>query len=217
MGCGCGWAHHWGPGGRARPSKDVHQSVLLLRMMTAPRGVPSSASSLHPLPAPHPLGPSRALPHPPATQNSDWVLATCEYGGEFVAAVQRGAVSATQFHPEKSGAVGLDILGAFLDPQAAQAAARLQAPVVNTGEELLVLLLQPLAWAGPDQLLRSPQQLACSQAHAYLPPCLMLTGLRGMGWGVVGHCGAVQGGRGDWPSVSSPAWTCGPTTPATWW
>ena len=85
-------------------------------------------------PPPPPLGVTQQ-------QNSDWVLATCEYGGEFVAAVQRGAVSATQFHPEKSGGVGLDILGAFLDPQAAQAAARLQAPVVDTGEQLVVVVV----------------------------------------------------------------------------
>jgi glutamine amidotransferase/cyclase len=58
-----------------------------------------------------------------AAANADWVLATAEYGGEFVAAVQRGAVCATQFHPEKSGAAGLDILRAFLDPAAAAAAA----------------------------------------------------------------------------------------------
>jgi glutamine amidotransferase/cyclase len=47
------------------------------------------------------------------------VLATSDYGGEFVAAVQKGNVCATQFHPEKSGAAGLDILRSFLDPQAA--------------------------------------------------------------------------------------------------
>jgi len=32
------------------------------------------------------------------------------YGGDFVAAIQRGMVHATQFHPEKSGAVGLKLL-----------------------------------------------------------------------------------------------------------
>ena len=32
----------------------------------------------------------------PTPANADWVLATAEYGGEFVAAVQRGNVCATQ-------------------------------------------------------------------------------------------------------------------------
>jgi hypothetical protein len=49
--------------------------------------------------------------------------ACADYGGEFVAAVQKGAVCATQFHPEKSGAAGLDILNCFLRPETAAAAA----------------------------------------------------------------------------------------------
>jgi len=43
------------------------------------------------------------------------VTATCDYGGPVVAAVERGSVWATQFHPEKSGRTGLALLGAFLD------------------------------------------------------------------------------------------------------
>ncbi|GFR45822.1 hypothetical protein Agub_g7278, partial [Astrephomene gubernaculifera] len=59
----------------------------------------------------------RATPSP---ANSEWVLATTQYGGEFVAAVNRGSVSAVQFHPEKSGATGLDILAGFLQPEEAR-------------------------------------------------------------------------------------------------
>jgi imidazole glycerol-phosphate synthase len=47
------------------------------------------------------------------------VYLSAEYGGEFIAAIQRGQVCATQFHPEKSGAAGLDILNSFLNPDAA--------------------------------------------------------------------------------------------------
>ena len=43
------------------------------------------------------------------------VVATCDYGGPVVAAVERGNVWATQFHPEKSGAAGLQLLGNFVD------------------------------------------------------------------------------------------------------
>ncbi|HEX2999798.1 MAG TPA: imidazole glycerol phosphate synthase subunit HisH [Armatimonadota bacterium] len=42
-----------------------------------------------------------------------WVAASSDYGIEFCAAVERGNVFATQFHPEKSGAVGLRILRNF--------------------------------------------------------------------------------------------------------
>jgi glutamine amidotransferase len=42
------------------------------------------------------------------------VAAWCEYGRRFAAAIERGPLWATQFHPEKSGAVGLAMLGNFV-------------------------------------------------------------------------------------------------------
>ena len=42
-------------------------------------------------------------------------IATTEYGAELTAAVARGNVFGTQFHPEKSGDVGLNILRAFCE------------------------------------------------------------------------------------------------------
>ena len=41
------------------------------------------------------------------------VIATAEYGAELTAAVAKGNVFGCQFHPEKSGSVGLAILKAF--------------------------------------------------------------------------------------------------------
>lgn len=43
------------------------------------------------------------------------VIATAEYSTELTAAVENGNVYGTQFHPEKSGAVGLNILRAFCE------------------------------------------------------------------------------------------------------
>ena len=51
----------------------------------------------------------------PEEANKDWVLATCDYGGEFIAAVQKGEVMACQFHPEKSGEKGIRIFKNFLE------------------------------------------------------------------------------------------------------
>lgn len=48
-----------------------------------------------------------------AADCGDAVIATAEYGAELTAAVGSGNVFGCQFHPEKSGAVGLDILRAF--------------------------------------------------------------------------------------------------------
>ncbi len=39
---------------------------------------------------------------------------TCDYGGPVTASAERGPVWGTQFHPEKSGAVGLGILDNFV-------------------------------------------------------------------------------------------------------
>ena len=50
-----------------------------------------------------------------ATDCDESVIATCEYGAELTAAVAKGNVYGCQFHPEKSGKVGLAILKAFVD------------------------------------------------------------------------------------------------------
>jgi glutamine amidotransferase len=43
------------------------------------------------------------------------VLAQCDYGGEFVAAVGKENVVGVQFHPEKSQDMGLKILENFAE------------------------------------------------------------------------------------------------------
>lgn len=48
-----------------------------------------------------------------ATDCADSVSATTEYGIELTAAAENGSVFGTQFHPEKSGKVGLAILRSF--------------------------------------------------------------------------------------------------------
>ena len=50
-----------------------------------------------------------------ATDCTEAVIATAEYGRELTAAVARGNVMGCQFHPEKSGKVGLSILKAFCE------------------------------------------------------------------------------------------------------
>ncbi|ORY01057.1 hypothetical protein BCR34DRAFT_494202 [Clohesyomyces aquaticus] len=49
-------------------------------------------------------------------EKEGWNIATARYGNEeFVGAVAKDNIFATQFHPEKSGAAGLRVLRAFLD------------------------------------------------------------------------------------------------------
>ena len=45
----------------------------------------------------------------------DNVVLTCNYGGEFAAAVRYENLFACQFHPEKSQAVGLRLLANFVE------------------------------------------------------------------------------------------------------
>jgi len=50
-----------------------------------------------------------------AAAESEAVLTTTDYGYEFVSSVQTGNIAATQFHPEKSGRAGLQLLKNFLE------------------------------------------------------------------------------------------------------
>jgi glutamine amidotransferase len=53
--------------------------------------------------------------HSFAPEPGTGVVATCDYGGDVVAGVEHGNVWAMQFHPEKSGRCGQQILANFLD------------------------------------------------------------------------------------------------------
>jgi len=48
-------------------------------------------------------------------QDAQWTAITCEHGREFTAAIARGNLFACQFHPEKSGEVGLLMLRNFVE------------------------------------------------------------------------------------------------------
>jgi glutamine amidotransferase len=52
--------------------------------------------------------------HSYAAEATEDVIATCDYGGTVTAAVGRDSLWATQFHPEKSSAVGLQLLANFV-------------------------------------------------------------------------------------------------------
>jgi glutamine amidotransferase len=55
----------------------------------------------------------------PEPDDDSVVGAWCDYGRRFAAAIEAGPVWATQFHPEKSGAVGLQMLDNFVSAVAA--------------------------------------------------------------------------------------------------
>lgn len=47
-------------------------------------------------------------------ENKEWVITTTDYGKEFISGVEKGNIAAFQFHPEKSGEAGLNILNNYL-------------------------------------------------------------------------------------------------------
>lgn len=50
----------------------------------------------------------------PAPADQTLIASTTEYGIQFASAIQRGKLTATQFHPEKSQAAGLRLIGNFI-------------------------------------------------------------------------------------------------------
>jgi len=83
-----------------------------------------------------------------AENNRDWTLATTTYGEEYISAVAKGEVIATQFHPEKSSEAGLVILGNFLQRR----------------ESLTVADHRPVATSGPPGLAK--RIIACLDVRA---------------------------------------------------
>jgi len=58
---------------------------------------------------------ARSLPLPPAPRLEPPLLTWAEHGEPFLAAVENGPLSATQFHPEKSGDAGAVVLSNWLE------------------------------------------------------------------------------------------------------
>ena len=51
---------------------------------------------------------------PSDIEEQEWILTLTDYGVPFVSSVEKGNITATQFHPEKSGQAGLQIFKNFL-------------------------------------------------------------------------------------------------------
>ncbi|MEJ6520361.1 imidazole glycerol phosphate synthase subunit HisH [Shewanella bicestrii] len=77
----------------------------------------SKRSQVHPLFAGVPAGSYVYFVHSYRAPLSDYTLAQCRYGEDFSAAIGKDNFMGVQFHPEKSAAVGAQILGNFLKMQ----------------------------------------------------------------------------------------------------
>ncbi len=68
------------------------------------------------------------------------VLTTTNYGYEFVSSIQKGNIIATQFHPEKSGQAGLNILQNFLDTHIEQTKPFNLSEITNLSKRIIACL-----------------------------------------------------------------------------
>mmetsp|Transcript_11613 Transcript_11613/g.19461 ORF Transcript_11613/g.19461 Transcript_11613/m.19461 type:complete len:621 (+) Transcript_11613:50-1912(+) len=69
----------------------------------------------------------------PTADNLEWILGNTDYADQkYISMVSKGNVMAAQFHPEKSGTVGLNMIGGFLDKYSGRGASPTAAGVSNT-------------------------------------------------------------------------------------
>ncbi|KAI9732846.1 MAG: Histidine biosynthesis bifunctional protein hisB [Cirrosporium novae-zelandiae] len=67
-------------------------------------------------------------------ESQGWTVATAKYGNEmFIGAIGRDNIFATQFHPEKSGRSGLEVLRAFLSGVKTEELVRLSPDPIRNG------------------------------------------------------------------------------------
>ncbi len=102
------------------PGKVVPMEGLFPRRKNSPHRLERPSFSRRPAASPAGRGWRRGglcvfCPSFYAAECDDVVIATAEYGAQLTAAVARGNVMGCQFHPEKSGTVGLTILKTFCE------------------------------------------------------------------------------------------------------
>jgi glutamine amidotransferase len=92
---------------RRLPEGVKHPQMQWNRLETRPGRTPGMLEGIEPSPWVY-------FVHSYAPEIGDETVATCDYGGPVAAAAERGTVWGTQFHPEKSGGIGLAILANFV-------------------------------------------------------------------------------------------------------
>ncbi|KAG0270795.1 hypothetical protein BGZ95_001515 [Linnemannia exigua] len=104
----------------------------------------------------------------------EWCLTSTQYGGEgsggevFISSIRRGNIFCTQFHPEKSGFAGVNVLKAFLDGDAA-VGAEADAALIEAGQVAPgggVSVLAPTFVPVPSQDQFTKRIVACLDVRA---------------------------------------------------
>lgn len=129
----------------------------------------------------------------PIETNLDWILTVTDYGSQkYISMIQKGNVVATQFHPEKSGRVGLAILESFLSKHGM---------VSNKMSESAPLSMSMLADAMPTCIVK--RVIACLDVRSNDAGDLIVT--KGDQYDVREDS---AGGRGDVRNLGKPVALC---------
>ena len=90
--------------------------------------------------------------HAPVVATDDeWTLATTDYGVSFRSAVEKGNVTAFQFHPEKSGKAGLSILDKYLKSESTSVSVTASLPPAKEKTQLAQRVIACLDVRSNDQ------------------------------------------------------------------
>ncbi|KAF9579673.1 Histidine biosynthesis bifunctional protein hisB [Lunasporangiospora selenospora] len=139
-----------------------------------------------------------------STEAQEWALTTTQYGDQtFISSVRQGNIFCTQFHPEKSGFAGLNVLKAFLDGGAASAA-EADAALLKAGPAAMVpgalSVLAPTFVPEPSQDQFTKRIVACLDVRANDQGDLVVT--KGDQYDVREQ--AEGGGSGDVRNLGKP-------------
>ncbi|KAF9438303.1 Histidine biosynthesis bifunctional protein hisB [Entomortierella beljakovae] len=136
----------------------------------------------------------------------EWTLTTTQYGDQVViSSVRRGNIFCTQFHPEKSGFAGLNILKAFLDGSASIGAEN-DAQLLLTAQQQQVpgslSLLAPTFVPEPSKDGFTKRIVACLDVRANDQGDLVVT--KGDQYDVREQGDSADGSKGDVRNLGKP-------------
>ncbi|KAF9917140.1 Histidine biosynthesis bifunctional protein hisB [Lobosporangium transversale] len=134
----------------------------------------------------------------------EWALTTTQYGDQvFISSVRRGNVFCTQFHPEKSGFAGVNVLKAFLSGETAIGVeadvAALTAPQILVPGSLSILAPSYVPEPSKDEFTK--RIVACLDVRANDQGDLVVT--KGDQYDVREQ-GSSESGKGDVRNLGKP-------------
>ncbi|KAF9998653.1 Histidine biosynthesis bifunctional protein hisB [Entomortierella chlamydospora] len=142
-----------------------------------------------------------------SVEAKEWALTTTQYGDQvFISSVRRGNIFCTQFHPEKSGFAGVNILKAFLDGSASTGA-EIDAQLLSGSQQQQQVpgslsVLAPTFVPEPSKDGFTKRIVACLDVRANDQGDLVVT--KGDQYDVREQAVGVDGSKGDVRNLGKP-------------